>query len=150
MVAMKNVLQSVALALAVLLAVQPPLVAEPCTQMHCSVGHHLADCCPSSREGSMQNMSGDSAMHSRQAASLIEAQPKLAQASCGLEPCCSTAVRTTVQAAIAAKSKVTTKISLTPVSVVSSVAVPFRMALTSGEAAAPAPARYVVCRILRI
>jgi hypothetical protein len=43
---MKRVLQSVALALAVLLAVQPALASMTCTQMHYGAGHHSADCCP--------------------------------------------------------------------------------------------------------
>ncbi len=78
MVVMKKVLQSVALALAVILAVQPDLATMTCTQMHCGAGRHTADCCPPSGDGSMRNMAGDPAMDSRGASWQTPPQPALA------------------------------------------------------------------------
>jgi hypothetical protein len=146
---MKKVLQSVALVLAVLLTVQPALATMTCTQMHCGAGHHSADCCPPSSDGSMRNMAGDPAMDMG-ASWQTPPQPALAGSRCASEPCCIVSARTTVQAAIPAKSKVNTKVSSTPVGEFFSVAVPVRAALTSRDAVAPAPARYVLFQVLRI
>ncbi len=106
MVVMKKILQSVALALAVLLAVQPALATMTCTQMHCGAGHHCADCCPPSGDGSMRNMSGDPAMDSMGASWQTPPQPALAESGCASEPCCIFSSRTTMQGAIPAKSRV--------------------------------------------
>ena len=149
MVVMKIVLQSIALALAVLLTVQPALATMTCTQMHCGAGHHSADCCPPSSDGSMRNMAGDPAMDMG-ASWQTPPQPALAGSSCASEPCCFVSARTTAQAAIPAKSKVNATAASMPVCELLSVAVPVRAALTSRDAVAPAPARYVLFQVLRI
>ena len=145
---MKRLLQSVALALAVLLSVQPALATMTCTQRLCGAGHPSADCCPPSSDGSMRDMSGYPAMD--MGTSWQTSQPALAGSSCTSEPCCIVSARTTAQAAIPAKSRVNATAASVPVRGLLSVTVPVRPALTSRDAVAPAPARYVLFQVLRI
>ena len=146
MVVMKKVLQSVALALAVLLTVQPALATMTCTRMHCGTGHHSADCCPPSSDGSMRNMASDPTMDMG-ASWQTPSQPALTGSSCTSEPCCIFSARPTAQTAI---PKVNATAASMAVRQLLSVAVPVRAALTSRDAVAPAPARYVLFQALRI
>ena len=150
MVVMKKVLQSVALALAVLLAVQPALAAMTCTQGICRAGQHSADCCPPSNDGSMRNMLGDPALDSKGASWQTSPQSALVGSSSVSELCCIVSAPTTTQVAIPAKSKVNATATSTPVHGLHSVTVPVRVALTSGDAVAPAPARCVFFQVLTI
>jgi hypothetical protein len=150
MVVMKKILQSVALALAVLLAVQPALATMTCTQGICKAGQHSADCCPPTSGGSMRSMSGDPAMDSDSPSWQTPAQPALVESGCASAPCCIVSARTTTQAAIPAKSRVNATAASMPVGGVLSVTAPVREALISRDAVAPAPARYVLFQVLRI
>ena len=147
---MRRSLQFIALALAVLLAVQPALAAMTCTQRLCGAGQHSADCCPPSSDGSMRNMSVNPAIDSTGASGRIPPNPMMAESGCASQSCCIVSARTTVQMAIPAKSRVGTTIHSTVPHGFSLVTVSVRAALTFGDAAAPAPARYVLYQVLRI
>ena len=147
---MKRSLQFVALALAVLLALQPALATLTCTQRLCGAGHHSSDCCPPLRDGSMRNMSANPAMDSTGASWQTLPQPVLAESGCSSQPCCVVSARTTAQAAIPAKSKVNVTAASVPIRGLLSVIVPVRAALTSRDAVAPIPARYALFQVLRI
>jgi hypothetical protein len=146
---MKRSLKFVVLALAVLLAVQPALATMTCTQWLCGAGHHSTDCCPTSIDGSMRNMSGNPAMDSRDT-SWQTSQPALAESGCAAELCCIVTARTTVQVALSAKSNVITVAPFALPGGLSSVAAPVRVARTSRDAVAPVAARYVLFQVLRI
>ena len=147
----EKVVQFVALALAVLLTVQPALATMTCTQRLCGVDPQSADCCPpSSSDETMWNMSGNPAMDSTGAFWQTPPQPALAESSCTPQPCCIVSARTTAQAAIPAKSRVNATAASVPVRGLLSVTVPVGTALTSRGAVAPAPARYVLFQVLRI
>ena len=149
---MKDGLHSVALALAVLLAVQPALTKTVCIQKVCSAVHASTSCCPRTGVGSMQGMSRDLRMPSTinpRPTEIVSGRP-LPRSSCGTGPCCSDSFHITVQATVPAKSGTQSKISSFLVADFVSIAIFDKGVLTSTEAVAPVPARSLFFRTLRI
>src|ERR1019366_1952630 len=96
MVVMRRFLQSVALVLAVLLAVQLALASMTCAQNVYTARHSSADCCLPSSNRSMQNMSSDTAtaMPSMSASELMSSLLALAGSNYRSESCCTVSVLT--------------------------------------------------------
>ena len=147
---MKRILQSVALALAVLLAAQPALATMTCVQKMCADGSSSTDCCLPSSDAPMRGMSNDVAMPSMSASGQAPSPSALTGLSCSSEPCCAVSAHSTPQLATPAKFSVDRVVSFTRLGGLSSVAAPIRADVTFGDVVAPARARYVLFQDFRI
>jgi len=146
---MKRILQSVALALAAILAVQPALATMTCAQKVCVDGISSMDCCLPSHGASMQGMSmvGMPSMSASGQAPSLLAQTG---SSCSSGPCCTVSARSTPQLATPGKFSVDRVVSFTWLGEFSGVTVAVRAGPASGEQVAATPARYVLFQDFRI
>jgi hypothetical protein len=147
---MKKILQSVALALAAILAVQPALATMTCAQKMCADGNSSADCCLPQSGAPMHGMSNVAAMPSMSASGQAPSFSAPAGASCITAPCCTVSSVTGPQSATPAKFDVSSVVSLTPVGETFSVAAPVRAGPPIGDVATPAHARYILFQAFRI
>src|SRR5580700_10083979 len=93
---MKRILQSVALALAVLLAANPALATMTCVQKICADGSSTMDCCLPTSDAPMSGMSND-AMTSMGATGQAPSLSAVAARSCSSGPCCTLSTVTAQQ-----------------------------------------------------
>ena len=100
---MKRLLQSVSLALAALLAVQPALATMTCAHMVCADGHSSPDCCLPSSDAPMNGMANDAAMP-MSASGQAPSQMSEEQENCMSAPCCAVSSSTTTLLAASLKS----------------------------------------------
>jgi hypothetical protein len=147
---MKRILQSVALALAVLLAAQPALATMTCEQKMCADGSSSLDCCLPSSGAPMHGMSNEAAMPSMSASGQAPSTSAMAGPSCSSEPCCAVSACPTPQLGTPVKFGVDRVASLTRVDALTSVAAPIRADVAFGDAVALARARYVLFQDFRI
>jgi hypothetical protein len=147
---MKRILQSVALALAVFLAVQPALATMTCAQRICADGSSSPDCCLPSSDASMNGMANDMDMPSMSASGQAPSFVAAIGASCVSAPCCTMSTVSAQQLAAPVKFSLTGAVSLTLVSELSSVVAPVRAGRTRINAVAPALDRYVLFHVFRI
>ena len=145
---MKRILQSVALALAAILAVQPALATMTCAQSICADGSSSANCCLPSSGAPMHGMPNNAAMLSMGASG--QAPSLSAELSCVSAPCCTVSSLGAPQLAMRIKFGVSSVAVLTPVGEITSVSAPVRAVQTSGYAVTPTRARYLMFQAFRI
>jgi hypothetical protein len=147
---MKKILQSVALALAAFLAVQPALATMTCAQKLCVDGSSSPDCCLPSSDASMHGMADDMAMPSMSASGQAPSLSAATAPSCNSEPCCTVSVVTSSQLAVPVKFSQSGVVSLVPVGELSVFVAPVRAGPATVEAVAPALDRHVLFQVFRI
>jgi hypothetical protein len=147
---MKRILQSVALALAVILTANPALATMTCAQQICADGCSSPDCCLPMSDAPMQGMSNDAAMPSIGASGQAPSNSALTELSCGSEPCRAVSAHPAPLLATLVKFSVERVASVTRLGVLFSAAVPGRTDVAFGDAVAPARARYVLFQVFRI
>jgi hypothetical protein len=147
---MKRILQSVALALAAFLAVQPALATMTCAQKLCVDGSSSPDCCLPSSGASMQGMANDMAMPSMSAPGQAPSFVAATESGCVSAPCCTVPTVTAVQLGAPVKSSVSRVASFTAIGELSCVVAPVRAVLRPEDPMAPAPARTILFHVFRI
>ena len=147
---MKRLLQSVVLALAALLAVQPALATMTCAQQICGSSPISANCCPTSNDASKHEMSGDAAMLSMSASQQNSPRLNQAELSCNSGSCCNVSSLSTPKFVSSTKFSVGESASFTPLGGFSRATAPVRAVVAIGDAGASAPARHILFQVFRI
>jgi len=147
---MKRLLQSVALALAALLAAQPALASMTCAQQICGSGPSSGNCCLSSNDSSHSEMSSDAAMMPMSGPQQAAPQSTQAELSCGSGSCCVVSSPATPKLVSSTKFTVNRFTSFTPLGGLPPVIAPAPLAAAVGSASASAPARYILLNVFRI
>ena len=147
---MKRILQSVALALAAFLAVQPALATMTCAQKLCADGSSSPDCCLPSSGASMHGMANDMAMPSMSASGQAPSFVAATEAGCVSAPCCTVSIVTASQLAVPVKFSQSGVVSLTPTGELSGVVAPVRAGPSTVGAVPPALDRHVLFQVFRI
>ena len=147
---MKRFLQSVALALAAFLAVQPALATMTCAQKLCADGSSSPDCCLPSSGAPMPGMSNDAAMASMSAPGQAPSNPALARPGWVSDPCCSVAARSIPPLAAPVKSRVDGAVAFTRLGALIAASAPDRTAPLFAKTISPARDRPVLFQVFRI
>jgi len=145
---MKKILQSVALALAALLAVQPALASMTCAHKVCADGTSSPDCCLPANNAPMQGMA--MAMPGMGVSGQAPSQLLPLQSNCDSEPCCTVSGRLTTLPATSVKSPVNGVVAFTRLGQPVATALPIQAAITPADAAVPPPDRHVLFHVFRI
>ncbi len=138
----KRFLQTVSLALAAFLAVQPALAAINCAQMLCADGHSSMDCCLPSSGASMQRMANHDSMLSMQGAAT--------ESDCLLALCCTVSAHSTTLPAASVRSRFDGAVPIARLGGVVVAAVPEHRAATPGEASFSPGDRHTLFQVFRI
>jgi hypothetical protein len=146
---MKKILQSVALALAAFLTVQPALATMTCAQKICADGSSSPDCCLPSSDASMPDMA-DMAMPSMSASGQAPSNPALVGLDCASDPCCAISARSTPLVVGPVKSRVDGVVPVTRLGGVVAAIVPDRMTAIFAEVVPTPRDRPVLFQVFRI
>jgi hypothetical protein len=146
---MKRLLQSVALALAVLLTANPALATMSCAQNICADSGSVPNCCLGSGATPMSGMSSD-AMASTGASSQASSLSAVSGSSRDSRGCCKVSNLTAQQLSSPAKFGVSRVLSFSLVTELPSVAAPVHLPGRSGDAIAARAPRTILFHIFRI
>ena len=147
---MKRLLQSVALALATLLAAQPALATMTCVEMVCANHRSSPDCCLPSKDASMHGMAmANDAMSSMDASGQA---PQIATDESGWisGPCCAVVAPSTTVLVASPKSQFSGVTLLARMGELAVAPAPVHAAVTLASAASSPSNRHVLFQVFRI